>query len=118
MPELEGSAEGITTAVFFGAAGITAFVELSPIVGHCGHIINPIDEDGRTISKLSMPEGFNKQTNISYLPHPNDSFMNKDKGPDIPSGLHTLQQGSSIIKITFDETRDGVGRLIRPNRWS
>ena len=29
----EGSVEGITTAVFFGAAGITAFVGLSPIVG-------------------------------------------------------------------------------------
>lgn len=32
-----------------------------------------------------MPEGSNKQTNISYPPDPNDSFMNKDKGkgPDI-----------------------------------
>jgi Na+:H+ antiporter len=33
MPELERSVEGITTAAFFGAAGITAFVGLSPIVG-------------------------------------------------------------------------------------
>lgn len=29
----EGSVEGITTAAFFGAAGIAAFVGLSPIVG-------------------------------------------------------------------------------------
>jgi Kef-type K+ transport system membrane component KefB len=29
----EGSIEGITTAAFFGAAGIAAFVGLSPIVG-------------------------------------------------------------------------------------
>lgn len=30
---LEGSVEGITTAAFFGAAGIAAFIGLSPIVG-------------------------------------------------------------------------------------
>jgi Na+:H+ antiporter len=29
----KGSIEGITTATFFGAAGISAFVGLSPIVG-------------------------------------------------------------------------------------
>ena len=29
----EGGVEGITTAAFFGAAGIAAFVGLSPIVG-------------------------------------------------------------------------------------
>jgi Kef-type K+ transport system membrane component KefB len=29
----EGSVEGITTAAFFGAAGIAAFIGLSPIVG-------------------------------------------------------------------------------------
>jgi Kef-type K+ transport system membrane component KefB len=29
----EGSIEGITTAAFFGAAGIAAFIGLSPIVG-------------------------------------------------------------------------------------
>ena len=45
-----------------------------------------------------MPEGFNKQTNISYLPHPNDSFMNKDKGPDIPSGLHTLSKEVVLLR--------------------
>ena len=31
--------------------------------------------------------------------------MNKDKSPDIPSGLHTLQQGSRLlITLTKQET--------------
>ena len=65
-----------------------------------------------------MPEGSDKETNISYPPDPNDSFMIKDKSPDIPSGLHTLEQGSSSIKITSEEIRDGAGRIIKRNRWS
>ena len=67
---------------------------------------------------FSMPEGSDKETNISYPPDPNDSFMIKDKSPDIPSGLHTLEQGSSSIKITSEEIRDGAGRIIKRNRWS
>ena len=65
-----------------------------------------------------MPNKRNKDINTSYLPDANSTYMNKDKGPNIPSGVHTLQQESGTIKITFDEIRDGAGRIIKRNRWS
>ena len=46
-----------------------------------------------------MPEGLDKETNISYPPDPNDSFMIKDKSPDIPSGLHTLHKEVAVSKL-------------------
>lgn len=62
-------------------------------------------------------KGPNTEINVSELPDPDSAFMDKDDADDIPSGLHTLQQGSSSIRITFDEIRGADGRVIKRNRW-
>ena len=55
----EGSVEGITTAAFFGAAGIAAFIGLSPIVGafSVGMAVSStrvIKQIGEYVSKLEI----------------------------------------------------------------
>ena len=55
----EGSVEGITTAAFFGAAGIAAFIGLSPIVGAfaVGMAVSStivIKQIGEYVSKLEI----------------------------------------------------------------
>ena len=55
----EGSVEGITTAAFFGAAGIAAFIGLSPIVGAfaVGMAVSStrvIKQIGECVSKLEI----------------------------------------------------------------
>lgn len=75
---------------------------------------SPKDPKGLVSVKSKGP---NTEINVSELPDPDSAFMDKDDADDIPSGLHTLQQGSSSIRITFDEIRGGDGRILKRNRW-
>jgi hypothetical protein len=80
----------------------------------------PISIDG---SKYQEPKGLitsrskgpNRDANISYAPEPG---VEKDPTDDIPSGLHTLQQGSNTIRITSDVITGGDGRVLKRNRWT
>jgi hypothetical protein len=80
----------------------------------------PISIDG---AKYETPKGListtskgpNQTANISYSPEPG---AEKDPTDDIPSGLHTLQQGSNSIRITSDVITGGDGRVLKRNRWT
>ena len=61
-------------------------------------------------------KGPNTDGNIAYSPDPDDQFMGKDDTDDIPSVLDSLQQNGRI-RVTFEEVRDGAGRVIKRNRW-
>lgn len=79
----------------------------------------PISIDG---NKYEQPKGListtskgpNQTTNIAYAPEPG---VTKDPTDDIPSGLHTLQQGSNSIRITSDVITGGDGKILRKSRW-
>lgn len=66
---------------------------------------------GRISAKSKGP---NQESNISYTPEPNATI---DPIDDIPSGLHTLQQGSKAIRITSDVITGGNGKILRKSRW-
>ena len=62
----------------------------------------------------SRSQGPNRESNISYAP---ELGVEKDPTDDIPSGLHTLEQGRNTIRITSDVICGGDGKVLRKSRW-
>lgn len=64
-------------------------------------------------------QGPNTEVAVSYSPEPGEvPNNNPDPVANIPSGLRTLQEGSSTIRIISEEIRGGDGRVIKRSRWT
>jgi hypothetical protein len=71
-------------------------------------------QEVRSKSKITTPSGRNTVPNVSYLPDPNESFLNKDK-VQYKGGFAQLAKRNSLRIIDYTET-SGSGKTLGRKR--